>query len=501
MKSRLLALLIAMSLMLTGCQELRGIFQCSKSHTDADDNGKCDVCASSVTVEIDIYAINDLHGKMFDTSVQPGSDELTTLLKSAKLVNENSIFISSGDMWQGSFESNLTRGLMVTDWMNELGFSAMTLGNHEFDWGTDYIESNAEAANFPILAINLYENASGERPEWCESSVLIKLSGVKVGIIGAIGDVESSISSDKIEDVGFSVGTDLTNLVKAESDKLRAEGADIVVYSLHDGATSNSSGTISVNKLKDYYDPILSSGFVDIVFEGHTHRSYVLTDALDVYHIQGGGDNDGISYAQICINTVTGTNIVEEAEVISSEDYSSYASSSLIDELAEKYSDEIAPGYRTLGKNSRYRSSTVLEDTVAELYLKRALEVWGDEYDIFLGGGYLKTRTPYNLYAGDIKYSDLVMLFPFENEIVLCEIRGDKLKSRFLSDLKDYHTALSDYGEKNQNKVSPGSTYYVVVDSYTAQYEKNGLTVIKTLGADIYARDLLAEHIASGGFK
>ena len=41
-----------------------------------------------------------------------------------------------------SMSANLTAGLIMTDWMNELDFTAMTLGNHEYDWGEEYIESN-----------------------------------------------------------------------------------------------------------------------------------------------------------------------------------------------------------------------------------------------------------------------------------------------------------------------------------------------------------------------
>ena len=103
------------------------------AHADADDNGLCDLCTLSVLVSVDFYAVNDLHGKFFDTDDQPGVDELTTFFKTMQATNPNTVLLSAGDMWQGSSESNLTKGLILTDWMNELDFAAMTLGNHEFD--------------------------------------------------------------------------------------------------------------------------------------------------------------------------------------------------------------------------------------------------------------------------------------------------------------------------------------------------------------------------------
>ena len=91
-------------------------------HTDIDDNGLCDDCGLSVIIILDIFGINDLHGKICDSSAQPGVDEMTTYLKNAYITEDHVLILSSGDMWQGSSESNLTKGLIVTEWMNELDF-------------------------------------------------------------------------------------------------------------------------------------------------------------------------------------------------------------------------------------------------------------------------------------------------------------------------------------------------------------------------------------------
>ena len=88
------------------------------NHTDVNDDGYCDGCLESVIVIIDLFALNDLHGKITETSSQPGIAGLTTYLK--KMSNDNTVFFSTGDMWQGSSESNLTHGALITDWMNEL---------------------------------------------------------------------------------------------------------------------------------------------------------------------------------------------------------------------------------------------------------------------------------------------------------------------------------------------------------------------------------------------
>ncbi len=128
-------------------------------HSDGDKNGVCDNCAVKTTVIIDIYAINDLHGVLMDTDTQPGVDELTTyIFNKYEDSSAYKILLSSGDMWQGTVESSSNKGLFMTEWMNLLGFSAMTVGNHEYDWGAEYIEENAAIAEFPFLAINIRYN-------------------------------------------------------------------------------------------------------------------------------------------------------------------------------------------------------------------------------------------------------------------------------------------------------------------------------------------------------
>ena len=168
-----------------------------ESCVDSNDDGVCDDCKESVLVTLDIFAVNDLHGKVLDNNAQEGVDELSTYIKNAKAQNEYTFTLSSGDMWQGTAEAGLTFGNLVTDWMNEMDFVSMTLGNHEFDWGEEYIEQNAELAQFPFLAINIFDKQTDKRVDYCDSSVMVELGDLKVGVIGAIGDCYSSISADK----------------------------------------------------------------------------------------------------------------------------------------------------------------------------------------------------------------------------------------------------------------------------------------------------------------
>lgn len=507
MKQRIAILLILIMLLsvFSGCKQEpvnTGTEPAQQSeHTDTDNNGLCDDCGISVLVNLDFYAVNDLHGKLLDTTTsQIGVDEMSTYLRRAYFAEENMILLSSGDMWQGSAESNLTRGLIMTDWMNELDFVAMTLGNHEFDWGEAYIHANKEIAEFPFLGINIYSRNTNSRVEYCDSSVVIEKGGIQIGIIGAMGDCYSSIASDHTKEIYFVVGDELTELVKAEAQRLRQEGVDYIVYSIHDGyGGKDFSDKISKNVLSPYYNVELSDGYVDLVFEAHTHQFYVKQDQYGVYHMQGGGDNTGISYVDVDYNIANGSSTVNNAEYIGSEKYRSFSDDPVVQDLLTKYDDQVSIAWEELGYNSQNRSSEELRQIAANLYYEKGMELWGQDYDIVLGGGFFTVRAPGFLEMGTVQYAELMMMFPFDNFLVLCSVKGRDLRDKFFeTGNENYFIGYGDYGELVRQSLDPNATYYVVVDTYTSTYGPNKLTEIVRYEQDLFTRDLIAEYLRQG---
>lgn len=469
----------------------------SEGHVDEDNDGYCDECGEYVIIILDFYAINDLHGKLADTDSNVGADELTTYLKAQMALDDNAVLLSSGDMWQGSSESNMTHGLIMTEWMNDLGFVSMTMGNHEYDWGDEYINANACLAEFPLLAINIFDKTTNQRVDYCDASVVVERSGLKIGIIGAIGDCYSSISSDMTSGIYFKTGKELSALIKAESERLREdEDVDFVVLSLHDGNESGTSSEkfINASSLSGYYDATLSNGYVDVVFEGHTHKSYIYFDNQYVYHMQAGGENKGISHIEFSVNFANGKNSVNTAEIVKSSTYERYESDSIVDTLLKKYESAISPAYEVLGTLSRNVYSNELCDLVAQLYYEKGKELWGDKYDIVVGGGFISARSPYQLNRGDVTYSDIYSVMPFDNSLVLCSISGKDLKRVFLETTNSrYHVYKGDISD-----VVDTATYYIVTDTYTSTYRSNNLTEIVRFEENVFARDLIADYISDG---
>lgn len=501
-------LLLVLLLLLSGCGKNTETTptEPSAAHTvgcvDANNDGVCDVCLESVLVRFEIYSINDLHGKLADSADQPGLDELSTYFKQAQQ-SSNTLLLCTGDMWQGAAESNLTKGFILTDWMNEMDFAAMTLGGHEFDWGEEWVRKNQQQAQFPFLGINIYSRETNERVEYCDSSVMIDRDGVQIGIIGAVGNCYYSIASEHSKNFYFKTGAELTALVKAEAEKLRSEGADLIIYTIHDGYDQTTSGVgaepVERQDLARYYDTSLSDGYVDLVFEADSHFWYVLIDEWGVYHLQAGGNNQGISHATVQINKANANAAVVDAQLLTNNQYSHLEEDPIVATLLEKYAQQIAPADRILGNSNLYLNSYSICQLVANLYCDKGVEKWGEQYDIVLGGGFISCRSPSYLPQGQVSYSQLQSLLPFDNPITLCTIRGDDLISKFLeTDHYAYFIKTTEYYETVRHSIDPNATYYVVTDTYSAHYAPNNMTVVETYAENIFARDLVADYITAG---
>ena len=318
-------------------------------------------------------------------------------------------------MWQGSVESNFTKGNLVTEWMNQMNFVSMTVGNHEYDWGKEYIIQNQQLANFPTLGINVLNRNTNTRVDYLSPSVTFERGGAKIGVIGAIGNCLGSISSSKVKDIYFATGSQLSNLVKAESTRLRnEEKCDFIIYSVH-GAGNMDSG--------DSYDLDLSNDhYVDIVLEGHTHEGYAYQDQAGIYHVQNYAYNESFTQITVDLNLRTGSfsvsNPVSYDMRNNSSPYRGYAEDATANALFTKYYDYFSFAYEPLGYNDTYRYADELKSKVAELYLEEGVKKWGNQYNLVLGGGYISCRGS-GLANGTVYYSQLAELFPFDNEIVI----------------------------------------------------------------------------------
>lgn len=288
-------------------------------------------------IEFTFFSLNDFHGTVIDDN--GGISVIGNYIINEKnKFPETTIIVSSGDMFQGSAISNMTQGGVVVEAMNEIGFDAMAVGNHEFDWGIDVIKqynnkTSEVKSNFPIICANIYEKATDKPVDWCDPYVIIEKAGIKIGIIGAIGsELESSIATAMVAPYEFK---DPLPIVKEYTKKLRTElNCEIVVLAIHD----NTLGTnqIFADLTGDYQ--------IDAVFNGHTHSTYagdtMGSDNTIMPYIQSGSYGSNIGKIVIKYNKVN-KKIVEGSSENIKVSKSLSSTNSKLDEIVNKFNEKI----------------------------------------------------------------------------------------------------------------------------------------------------------------
>lgn len=187
------------------------------------------------------------------------------------------VLLDAGDAITGSLEADTSQGRAVVETFGLLGYDALALGNHEFDFGREVLLARAAQAPFPLLAANVLDASTGKRWEapGFQASVLLERSGVLVGVVGlASTETPSTTKPSHVEGLVFQ---ELAPTAEAEARRLRAQGAQVVVILLHDGGICRSNEQLDDLSSCDTDAPIfrlareLPPGTADLLAGGHTH--------------------------------------------------------------------------------------------------------------------------------------------------------------------------------------------------------------------------------------
>ncbi len=149
----------------------------------------------SAPARITIVGTNDIHGVLWpvaafwrETPDPPpvgGFAALSYYVNRVREERENVIVLDAGDFFQGTPEGNLSLGMIPLAAMNRIGYDALALGNHEFDFGVEPVVELAAAADFPFLAANL-KVVDPALPDFFRDYAIIEAEGVRILVIGVI---------------------------------------------------------------------------------------------------------------------------------------------------------------------------------------------------------------------------------------------------------------------------------------------------------------------------
>ncbi|HGK4673726.1 TPA: bifunctional 2',3'-cyclic-nucleotide 2'-phosphodiesterase/3'-nucleotidase [Kluyvera georgiana] len=253
---------------------------------------------NAATVDLRIMETTDLHSNMMDFDYyKDTATEKFGLVRTASLINaarsevKNSVLVDNGDVIQGSPMGDYAaaKGLKQGDThpvykaMNLLDYTVGNLGNHEFNYGLDYLHKALAGAKFPYINANIID-VKTQKPMFTpylikETEVTDKDGNKHPLKIGYIGFVPPQIMTwDKANLSGKVTVNDITETARHYVPEMRANGADVVVVIAHSGLSADPYQAMAENSV--YY--LSQVPGVDAIMFGHAHAVFPSKDFADI---------------------------------------------------------------------------------------------------------------------------------------------------------------------------------------------------------------------------
>ena len=425
-------------------------------------------------VTLSIVGTTDLHGRVFPRDRQGGLELLGGYLRNLRASRAADggavLLLDAGDAFQGGIESNLSEGALVVDAYNALGYNALAIGNHEFEFGAldTIIETDAQSdtrgalkaaaarARFPFLAANLIDEVTGRPVEWLnvKPSTTIDIAGLRVGIVGVM--TRDGLTKTLAANVEGLFTAALAPTVEAEARQLRLHGADVVIALTHAGGgcerfddpvgLTSCDGEAEVFRLARE----LPRGLVDAIVAGHSHGA-VAHEVAGVPVIQAYSWGRAFARLDLIVDRDVG--------VVSKQFFSPQFVCAAVDSDGDCVARGVnAPEYEgapvefdesvtramqpALEKVNRWRESPLgavlqasvdrrrdeLESPLGNLYAD-ALLASVSAGDVAIGLGSRRGGLRADLPAGPVTRGSLYDTFPFDNRVVSLTWTGSQLRS------------------------------------------------------------------------
>lgn len=388
------------------------------------------------------------------------------------------LLVDAGDLFQGTLASNLTEGASVLDVYNQLGYAAVALGNHEFDYGPvgpkavpgpgedafGALTARIHQAHFPFLAANVRDASTGRPPSWLgnDGTLLVTLKGVKVGLVGLTTPSTARIANPALVP-GLRFEPMAPVLLEA-AQRLRAQGAEVVVGLTHAGGKcadlSNPRDTSSCDRSDGEIYGLVESlppGTLDAVFAGHTHQPMGhFFGTVPVLSTSGQGRSFGVvelfvdptshkvlsdrtriqAAVPVCaqVDEATGSCDVRKLKELGSAAKlvpatflggpvvpDAQVAALVAPALARVEEEQRRPlGITTSASLGRdYENESALGDVLTDALR----EMEGADAALLNSGG-LRA----NLRAGALTYGDLYEVLPFDNTVAVVTVTGEELR-------------------------------------------------------------------------
>ena len=396
------------------------------------------------SIEAVIIHTNDVHGRILEEKGVIGDAKAAAVIEEERSKVENTIVVDAGDAFQGLPISNSTKGEDRANIMNQVGYDAMAVGNHEFDFGMDQAIKYKETLNFPLLSANTYVNGA----RVFEASTIVDKTPTVVGdefVVIGVTTPETAIKTHPKNIEGVTFADPITEVNKVIDEVEARAIADNRVYNnyiilAHLGVDATTPVEWRGSTLAEALSQNSKlAGKRVIVIDGHSHTVQSATYGDNVTYNQTGSYLNNIGKV-----TLKSEQLLGEASLISAADTASVTPDALITELVNeikvKYEAENAQvviennPVELNGERSNVRvRETNLGNAVTDAIYAYGQTGFSNKTSLAVtnGGGLRAT------IAKDqpVTKGDIIAVLPFGNIISQITVTGQQIQDMFTKSL------------------------------------------------------------------
>ena len=374
--------------------------------------------ASGETFRLGIMHTNDHHGHLLPYR-NDGQDGWGGVARRRVAIQRERadtayqwLLLDAGDVFQGTPISNLLTGFLDLECMNQMGYDAMCLGNHEFDFGYEVLRSRLADVNFKLLCANIIDRERGLAV--AQPYCVLRRGNYRIGIIGVTTETLPGETHPKVQD---SVLAYPSPVVKGLASYLRGAGCDIVIALTHQGYQRDLALAKEVPDL-------------DVIVGGHTHTKLEQpTRVGNVIVTQTNGWGRYLGVLRMTFERDDKTKRFTLAQMAN--DYKAMSPDlpeddglkAFIADYDQRIKQEMSKVIATSNQEFSVETVRTRENALANMVADALRLQTGADIALFNGGNF---RAP--LAKGDMTAGDLYAVLPFDNFLVKVKLSGAKIR-------------------------------------------------------------------------
>lgn len=353
-----------------------------------------------------------------------GIPYLSTLIKQIKETEKLSFLFDSGDIYTGAL-AQATEGRLAFDIYSHFGYDAVTIGNHEFEYGWEVLDKVRYRAEFPFLNCNIfYENTD---INFAQPYTIVERDGFRIGVIGAIG-VDAFINTmNKIHREGLEVRNPIP-LVQKYIDYINDE-VDLIVVLTHQNRpapmqTDKEADPEVQRGIEEDYDMAGQLIGADVILGGHCDNGLwepIIHPETSTIICQTFGQGKYLGYLKLNVESEAIT--IAEAKLIPVESANLEPDQKVVD-LIHKARASAPQITKVIGELDKLASRKYYRESTLGNLMADILRYSAKSDIAVVNSGSLRA----DLNPGKITIEDLINVYPFIGPFHVVEITGDGVK-------------------------------------------------------------------------